>query len=135
MKKIFYVFTLMVLAASCGQPIFKSAAERGSGSGDVVLVSIEEAVRYENVYEYIKAKFPTLVVSRDGGSSYSIRIRGINSITGPNEPVLVLDGMEVSNFDGVNVPDIEKIEVLKGPRSYTYGSSSTNGVIHITTKR
>ncbi len=84
------------------------------------------------------------------GSSQRVRIRGANSLSLSNEPLLYIDGIAASNSKGgislggqdysrlndVNPEEIENIEILKGPAaSAIYGSAASNGVILITTKR
>ncbi|HEY9045067.1 MAG TPA: TonB-dependent receptor [Ohtaekwangia sp.] len=83
------------------------------------------------------------------GGSVSVNIRGINSVNGSNEPLYVIDGVQIapgtvpfgatSSADplaGINPADIDNIEVLQGPSATAiYGSRGTNGVILITTKR
>jgi TonB-dependent starch-binding outer membrane protein SusC len=79
------------------------------------------------------------------GGGVSVTIRGINSINGTNEPLYVVDGiqMEVTlNTSGLNPlstlnpSDIESIDFLQGPSATAiYGSRGTNGVVLITTKR
>jgi TonB-linked SusC/RagA family outer membrane protein len=76
-----------------------------------------------------------------------IRIRGINSISGNNDPLIVLDGVPIitgnlasttnSNALGdINPDDIESIDVLKdGASLAVYGSRGAAGVILITTKK
>ena len=76
-----------------------------------------------------------------------IRIRGVNSISGGREPLIVLDGSPIftGGFSGVtndnllgdiNPNDIESIDVLKdGSATAIYGSRAANGVILITTKK
>lgn len=71
------------------------------------------------------------------GSSPSITIRGVSSISSGTEPLIVVDGMP---FDGdlslVNTNDIETMTVLKDAASNAlYGARGANGVIMITTKR
>lgn len=71
------------------------------------------------------------------GAAPSIRIRGVGSITGSNEPFYVVDGIP---FDGniaeINPSDIESMSVLKDAASAAlYGSKAANGVIIITTKK
>ena len=71
------------------------------------------------------------------GSSPSITIRGVSSISSGTEPLIVIDGMP---FDGdlnlVNTNDIETMTVLKDAASNAlYGARGANGVIMITTKR
>ena len=89
------------------------------------------------------------VVGTAGGGQ-RIRIRGANSLSLSNEPLLYIDGIAASNSKGgialggqdysrlndINPEEIENIEVLKGPAaSAIYGSAASNGVILITTKR
>lgn len=86
------------------------------------------------------------------GTSSRIRIRGANSVSLSNEPLLIIDGVRASNnafatslgvggastsrFDDINPEDVESIEVLKGPAaSALYGTAAANGVIQVTTKR
>lgn len=90
-----------------------------------------------------------------GGSS-RITIRGINSITGNNSPLFVVDGVIINNSDfnsvntargaggydygnlaqDINPDDIASVSVLKGPNAAAlYGSRGANGVILVTTKK
>lgn len=96
------------------------------------------------------------------GSSTSVRIRGITSLTGSSEPLYVIDGVPISgdannqstsgrspvqNFNGngqssvsplsaINPNDIASIDVLKDASATAiYGNRAANGVIIITTKR
>ncbi|MCX6177129.1 MAG: TonB-dependent receptor plug domain-containing protein, partial [Bacteroidetes bacterium] len=87
----------------------------------------------------------------DPGSGAYIQIRGQNTITGNTQPLIVVDGIPVSNsslgggVDGVvqqsrlndlNPSDIESMEVLKGAAAAAvWGTRAANGVIVITTKR
>ena len=76
-----------------------------------------------------------------------IRVRGIQSITGNNDPLIVIDGVPVvsGNIAGVgnsntlgdiNPADIESLDVLKdGSATAIYGSRAAGGVILITTKK
>lgn len=91
-----------------------------------------------------------------GGGSSKITLRGQSSILGNNQPLIVLDGIPMSNGmsgqsqeilmaasrDGgdllstINPDDIANISILKGPNAAAlYGSAANNGVIIITTKR
>lgn len=84
------------------------------------------------------------------GTSQRIRIRGANSISLSNEPLIFVDGILVSNNKGgfavggqdysrlndINPEEIENIEILKGPAaSAIYGTAAANGVVLITTRR
>ncbi len=85
-----------------------------------------------------------------GGSS-RIVIRGANSLTGNNQPLIVVDGIPINNsapgnagYGGIDwgnaaqdidPNNIEAISVLKGPNAAAlYGSRASNGAIVITTK-
>ena len=79
------------------------------------------------------------------GGGISVAIRGVNSINGSNEPLYVIDGIQIQGqsntsgsnpLAGLNPTDIEDIQVLQGPSATAvYGSRATNGVVLITTKR
>ncbi|MFV0507325.1 MAG: SusC/RagA family TonB-linked outer membrane protein [Bacteroidales bacterium] len=95
------------------------------------------------------------IQSSPGGSTgaVNINIRGINSISGSSQPLIVVDGVPIrngeANNDGywsdqkirgngmvdLNPEDIENLSILKGAAaSALYGSEGANGVVVITTK-
>jgi len=78
------------------------------------------------------------------GAAMRIRVRGSSSINSSGDPLIVIDGIPVSNtgFGGIsglaeiNSNDIESIEILKDAASAAiYGSRAANGVMLITTKK
>ncbi len=74
--------------------------------------------------------------SQPGGTVFSIRIRGTNSITSSSEPLYVVDGYAGADVSSIDPSDIASIEVLKDASAAAiYGSRGANGVILITTKR
>lgn len=90
------------------------------------------------------------VISNGPAGSASVVIRGINSLTGNNQPLYVIDGVPIINnvetgevsidygnpAAGLNPDDIESMTVLKGANAAAiYGSDAANGVIVITTKK
>ncbi len=94
------------------------------------------------------------IITGDGvaGGSSRIVIRGNNSIFGDNQPLIVVDGVPMTNEGGVtgwdggqdwgtalnniNQEDIEDLNILKGPTAAAlYGSRGGNGVVLITTKK
>jgi len=90
------------------------------------------------------------VLSGNGvpGGAVSVRIRGIGSITAGNEPLYIVDGVQINNRnDGgarvstnplsfLNPNDIESIDILKDAANASiYGSQAANGVVIITTKK
>jgi TonB-linked SusC/RagA family outer membrane protein len=78
-----------------------------------------------------------MVMTTDGapGGNVTIRVRGMNSITGGNGALIVIDGLQGGNLNSLNPNDIESMEVLKDASATAiYGSQGANGVILITTK-
>ncbi len=79
------------------------------------------------------------------GSGSTIRIRGGASLNASNDPLIVIDGLPVSNdgisgmsdpLSSINPEDIESFTVLKDASATAiYGSRASNGVIVITTKK
>ncbi|EPR72373.1 TonB-dependent receptor [Winogradskyella psychrotolerans RS-3] len=77
----------------------------------------------------------TLASGAPGGSS-TIRIRGQNSISGGNDPIVIADGVRIGSINDINANDIASLEVLKDAAAQAiYGARASNGVILITTKR
>ncbi len=77
-----------------------------------------------------------------GTGGTGIRIRGISSLTGTNNPLIVVDGYPLPDQSADNIlnsfgtGDIESIDVLKDAAAAAiYGVRASNGVIMITTKR
>lgn len=109
-----------------------------------------------NVAAALYGKAPGVrIASTPGGatSAVNITIRGINSLTGKSQPLIVLDGVPIrngeannSNYWGdqrlrgnglldINPEDIDNISILKGASAAAlYGSEAVNGVVLITTK-
>ncbi len=77
-----------------------------------------------------------------GTGGTGIKIRGISSLTGTNNPLIVIDGYPLPDQQSDNVlnsfgtGEIESIDVLKDAAAASiYGVRASNGVIMITTKR
>ena len=72
------------------------------------------------------------------GSGSTVRVRGITTLNGGNEPIWVVDGVIVDSgaLGSINQSDIESMEVLKDAASSAiYGARSAAGVILVTTKK
>jgi TonB-linked SusC/RagA family outer membrane protein len=106
-----------------------------------------------NVVQQVQGKVSGVQITGSGtpGGSTNILIRGANTLQGNNQPLFIVDGIPVSNFNrggtlgngydfgnaisDLNPDDIETFTVLKGPNAAAiYGSRAANGVIVITTK-
>ena len=113
-----------------------------------------EGLAITTVDEALQGRIAGLdIVANSGnlGAGTSMRLRGVSSINGSSEPLIVVDGnvLKVDNFDfnsandekfaellNINPEDIESIAVLKDAAATAiWGSQGSNGVIEIKTKR
>ena len=79
-----------------------------------------------------------MVQNTDGapGGNVTIRIRGANSVSGGNNALIVIDGMQSGDLTTLNPNDIQSIDILKDAAATAiYGARGANGVILVTTKR
>lgn len=94
-----------------------------------------------NVIQALQGAVPGVNITQNGGGAEqgnnSILIRGRNSITAGNGPLIILDGVPYSgNLSDINTADVKSINVLKDASSTAiYGSRGANGVIIIETKK
>jgi len=79
------------------------------------------------------------VTNPDGGdpnASYEILLRGTNTLSAGQGPLIIIDGVVGADMRSINFQEVESIDVLKdGSAAAIYGTRGTNGVIIITTKR
>ena len=91
-----------------------------------------------NIAQDLQGQLPGVsVISQDGrpGATMNIRVRGGGSITQSNDPLYIVDGVQVSSIEDIPADNIESIDVLKDAASTAiYGARGANGVILITTK-
>lgn len=115
------------------------------------------AVREPNITNALSGKVSGIQIikgSSSPGSSSKIVLRGNSSLSGSNQPLIVVDGVPMDNTTGttnndfwnpaadmgnglsdINAEDIESMTVLKGASAAAlYGSRAGNGVIQIITK-
>lgn len=89
--------------------------------------------------DYLR-RIPGVYVQRRG-ANVSVRLAGVQTVSGTNEPLYVVDGTPLANnysmaISFVDVSDIKRIQVLKrNEGSAQYGMRGSNGVILIFTKR
>jgi TonB-linked SusC/RagA family outer membrane protein len=126
-----------------------------SRAGQSINMSEFEGLSMTTVDEALQGRIAGLDIVAGGnlGSGTSMRLRGVSSINGSSEPLIVVDGnvweTNVNDFDfssandekfaellNVNPEDIESIDVLKDAAATAiWGSQGSNGVIEIKTKR
>ncbi|MGV8096557.1 MAG: TonB-dependent receptor [Mangrovibacterium sp.] len=71
-----------------------------------------------------------------GADQSTIRIRGIGTFTGVQDPLIMVDGIETDNYNNIDPNEIENIVILKdASATAVYGVRGANGVILITTRR
>lgn len=139
----------------------ESQRRRESGNTvNTVVPTPERLATSTTVAQLLEAQAPGVYINSPGGTTGSasrIRIRGANSLSLTNEPLLIIDGIRVSNeitqsnnlgggigvggqgssrFNDINPDDVESIEILKGPAAAAlYGTAAASGVIQVRTKR
>ncbi|WP_448563483.1 TonB-dependent receptor domain-containing protein [Thalassotalea ganghwensis] len=109
-------------------------------SSNVVITNYEiEAMQVTSVGDILKTVAGISVVNQgDSGQMTSIFTRGTNS----NHTLVIIDGVRVNsattgatNLSAISVQQIDRIEVVKGPRAALWGSDAIGGVIQIFTKQ
>lgn len=109
-------------------------------TGSVSSVKSEELLSAPNTStaQALQGRVSGVVVqntSGDPAGAVSIRIRGSNSLTYGNDPLVIIDGVQDGNIGSLNPNQIQSIEVLKDAAALSvYGSKGANGVILVTTK-
>lgn len=89
------------------------------------------------IMERLEAVGNGIVVDRTYGSDPVIMVRGLSTIEGPREPLVVVDNFPYEgNIDNINPNDVESITILKDAAAASiWGARAGNGVIIIVTKK
>lgn len=97
-----------------------------------------------NLIDVLRTRVPGLQVNTGdwrSASASSNGLRGNNSLVGPSEPLIFLDGVRLPQPGGIGTLelidplDVERVEILPGPAATThYGTGASNGVVLIYTK-
>lgn len=125
------------------------SVKKSDSTGSVAIVKPDEveAGLATSVQDMLVGQTPGVVVTTSGGPSGSanIRIRGGASLSATNDPLIVLDGVPLSQdtplgmgspLAMINPESIESMTILKDASATAiYGSRASNGVIIITTKK
>ena len=133
----------------------QSRRESGVSTASISVPEEVPQAAVSNLQTVLSSRAAGVMVQEAGGTTGSgarIRIRGSNSVSLSNDPLIIVDGIRVNNDEGatsigvggqvpsrlndINPEDIENIEIVKGPAAAAlYGTAAANGVIQITTKR
>jgi iron complex outermembrane receptor protein len=126
------------------------SVKKKDATGSVTQLAAKDFNKGANVTaeNLLSGRVAGLTINTGGGapgSGSQIRIRGGSSLSASNDPLIVIDGLPVTNDSNVgatsilaslNPNDIESFNVLKdASASAIYGARAANGVIIITTKR
>lgn len=94
-----------------------------------------------NAAEALKGKVTGVVISQSGGDpmgTTNIRVRGTSSLSGGNDPLVIVDGVygDMNMFNALQPGDIESMTILKdASETAQYGSRGAAGVIVVTTTK
>lgn len=110
-------------------------------TSEVIVITAEEIER-TNAQKVpdVLMNVADLNIPQNGGKGKTaeVLLRGGS----PRHTLVMIDGVKVNSpttggfdFGGLDVDDIERIEIVKGPQSTMYGSEAMTGVIHIITKK
>jgi len=110
-------------------------------TSDVTVIKGEDVIKMNVQFVTdVLRKVPELNLVQSGGAGKvaTVFLRGGDS----KQTLVMIDGVKVKStttgsfdFSGINVDDIERIEIVKGPQSTIYGSEAMAGVINIITKK
>lgn len=123
--------------------------KKRDATGSVAQVSSKDFNKGANVTaeNLLNGKVAGVTINTSGapGSGSEIRIRGGSSLLAKNDPLIIIDGLPISNsnaigstsiLSSINPNDIESFSILKDASATAiYGSRASNGVIIINTKR
>jgi TonB-linked SusC/RagA family outer membrane protein len=153
-------FALEATATTLDQVVINATGESerkretGNAVASIRADSIPKTV-VNDVSDLLSSRAAGVVVTQTSGTTGGgsrIRIRGSNSVSLSNEPLIIIDGIRTNTdaggssisvggqnptrLDDLNPEDIESLEIIKGPAAAAlYGTAAANGVIQITTKR
>ena len=133
----------------------QSRRESGVSTASINVPDQVPLAAVPNLQTVLSSRAAGVVVQEAGGTTGSgarVRIRGSNSVSLSNDPLILVDGIRVNNdeaatsigvggqvpsrLNDINPEDIENVEVIRGPAAAAlYGTAAANGVIQITTKR
>jgi Outer membrane receptor for ferrienterochelin and colicins len=142
MKKILFVVSMIACLAGCG------TSNRTARDGDRVEVGYgtqekdkltaavsnvkvrkTEAQTYSNMYDYLRGRVPGVQVTPDN----RIIIRGIGTNSDNFDPLILVDGVQVTDLSNLDPTFVKSVDVIKDGSTAIYGMQGANGVIIITT--
>lgn len=136
----FSAVAALLLSSACHRPHQPSDSSVHPGDGRrVINAAAIEKTGARTAWEALQRTVPFFEFT-DGNNGHAghVEHRGRSSIMLQDQPMIIMDGVELNDFTPLAVmpaSDIEQIEVLTGIDATTYyGTGATKGVIRITTK-
>ena len=142
MKKLISLFALTACLVGCGTS--SKAVYQGEGvdigygvqDRDHVSTAVSnlkvkknEAQTYSNMYDYLRGRVPGVQVTSDN----RIIIRGIGTNSDNTDPLIIVDGVTVTDLSTLDPMYVKSVDVIKDGSSAIYGMQGANGVIIIKT--
>lgn len=95
---------------------------------------------YTSAAGMLQGKIAGLTVTNPNGgdpnASFEIMLRGTNTLSAGQGPLIIIDGVVGADIRNINFQEVESVDVLKdGSAAAIYGTRGTNGVVIITTRR
>jgi TonB-linked SusC/RagA family outer membrane protein len=113
-----------------------------NATGAISTIGTKELVQspVANISNSLVGRMTGLFATQSGGEpgndASKIRIRGVGTFSGNTDPLTLVDGIQVDNYNNIDPNEIESVTILKDASSTAvYGIRGANGVLIITTKR
>lgn len=91
---------------------------------------------YTSLADLLGGRFAGVNVKQTG-NSYQVTIRGISTMMGSTDPLVIVDGSQYTDFNEINsqlnIREVKSIDIMKD--GSMYGSQGANGVIIVTTRQ
>lgn len=143
MRRLIFFFLATALVTGCGVParVPRDDEDVNVGYGTVkkrdlshpvssLQVKGDEIRTYRDMYEYLEGRVAGVMVT----TGKRIIIRGVNTVNGSSDPLIIVDGAECQDLSTINPNDVKSVDILKDSAAAIYGVRGANGVIVITTK-
>ena len=133
-----------VLATESEQTIVTATRTKqtvNSSLAPVTVITADEIALYQSKDMFdLLGRAPGVDISRTGGkgSNTSVYLRGTNS----NQTLVMIDGQRIGSatlgaaaLQNISPSQIDRVEIVRGPRSSLYGADAIGGVIHVFTNK
>lgn len=142
MKKLIYLLAFATLLTGCGAsgrvPRDEDRVDVGYGTqskSDLTTavsnlkVKKTDSQTYTSMYDYLRGRVPGVMVTSDN----RIIIRGIGTNSNNTDPLILVDGVQMTDLSNINPADVKSVDVIKDGSSAIYGMQGANGVVIIKT--